>query len=247
MARRRALVTGSGGGIGAAAAGEFAWRGYDVVLNEPAPSLELDELAAQLRTWGVDVDAVLADVRTADGVDRLGQSAGDRLDVLVNNAGYGLTKRIEDIAPEEWDDLFGVHVRAHFRLAARCAGALKSAAGAIVNVSSVAAKVGLPGRVAYGAAKSAVEGFTRTLAVEWAEAGVRVNGVAPGTIRTALVERNFECGLLDPDMVLARTPMRRFGTSAEVAAVIGFLGSPESSYVTGQTIYVDGGWTAWGG
>lgn len=251
--RALALVTGSGSGIGAATARELAARGFDVVINQP-PGPEaaeaLEKRAAQLRAAGVEAIPVLADVGDEDGVAALGDAVdrhSGKLAVLVNNAGTGLTKPVEDIAAEDWDRLFAVHAKAHFRLATRCSGALKAAGGAVVNVSSVAAKVGLPGRAAYSATKAAIEGFTRALAGEWARDGVRVNAVAPGTILTPLVERNFERGLLDPDMVLARTPMGRFGTAEEVAKVIAFLAGPDASYVTGQTIYVDGGWTAWGG
>lgn len=241
-----ALVTGAAAGIGAACAAELADRGYALVVAD-LPGEAADQLNE--RWAGVDAVPVAADVRTDEGIEALG-AAVDRageLAALVNNAGTGLTKPVEQIAAAEWDDLFAVHVRAHFRLVARCSSALRAAAGSVVNVSSVAAHVGLPGRTAYGATKAAIEGFTRSLAGEWAPHGVRVNAVAPGTIRTPLVERNFERGLLDPDMVLARTPMGRFGTSAEVAKVVAFLASTDASYVTGQTICVDGGWTSWGG
>ncbi|MCI2416458.1 SDR family oxidoreductase [Saccharopolyspora sp. K220] len=251
--RELALVTGSSSGIGAATAHELAVRGFDVVLNGLPGAVtpqQLEERAAEIRATGVEAIPVVADVGEDDGVAALGEAVdhhSGRLAVLVNNAGTGLTKPVEDIAAEDWDRLFAVHAKAHFRLATRCSAALKAAGGAVVNVSSVAAKVGLPGRAAYSATKAAIEGFTRALAGEWARDGVRVNAVAPGTIRTPLVERNFQRGLLDPDMVLARTPMGRFGTAEEVAKVIAFLAGPDASYVTGQTIYVDGGWTAWGG
>lgn len=124
---------------------------------------------------------------------------------------------------------------------------LEDSGGSIVNISSLAATVALPGRVAYGSAKAAIEGFTLNLACEWAPSAVRVNAIAPGTILTPLVQKNFATGLLDRDAVLDRTPMRRLGEPAEVAAVAAFLLSEDASYMTGQTLHVDGGWSCWGG
>lgn len=105
----------------------------------------------------------------------------------------------------------------------------------------------MPGRVAYSSAKGSIISFTRALACEWAPEGIRVNAVAPGTIVTPLVERNFALGFLDRDKVLERTPLGRLGQPGEVATCIAFLLSRDASYITGQTIFVDGGWSAWGG
>jgi len=254
MMRPVALITGSATGIGAATANHLARSGYDIVTNGP-PGAEdvVERLAAQeteLAALGAQVLPVVADVRDPEQTRSLVTGAVERfgrIDALVNNAGFTMAKLVEDISIADWNDHLALHLRAHFDLAVLCSSYLKAAEGAVVNIGSVAGKVGLPGRTVYAAAKSGVEAFTRALACEWAADGVRVNCVAPGTIRTPLIERNLRLGFLSEEMVLARTPMKRFGTPEEVANVVHFLVSPASSYVTGQTIYVDGGWTSWGG
>ncbi len=247
--RRVAVVSGSSSGIGRATAIHLAARGYDLVLH----GLDDDRLAESIRlvrAQGAQVAALAGDVRDSNvliGLVDLAESQFGRLDALVSNAGTGLTKDFVDITDEDWASIMSMHLGA---AAVSCRAAyplLRRAGGSVVLMSSLAASVAIPRRVGYSSAKAAIEGFALNLGCEWAPQGIRVNAVAPGTILTPLVESNFEHGLLDKDRVLERTPMGRFGRPSEIASVIGFLLSDEASYMTGQTLHVDGGWSCWGG
>jgi len=250
LPRRVAVVSGSSSGIGRATAVRLAALGYNLVLHGVTEDEELGESVRMCREQGADVAALAGDVRDVAVPRRLVELAANsfgRLDALVSNAGAGLTKRFVDITPEDWSSLLRVHLDAATVSCRAAYELLRESRGSIVMLSSVAATRALPGRVGYGVAKAAIEGFTRNLACEWAPEGIRVNAVAPGTVLTPLVESNLERGLLDADGVLERTPMGRFGAPSEIASVISFLLSVEASYVTGQTLYVDGGWSCWGG
>ena len=143
---------------------------------------------------------------------------------------------------EAWSGLLAVHLDGTFRCCRAAFPALRdSANGAIVSISSVAARVGIPQRLSYSAAKAGIEGLTHVLAVEWAAAEIRVNAVAPGYTMTKRMEGTIESGLLDETRVTRLIPMQRFARPEEIANAVYWLSSEEASYVTGQTLYVDGG------
>jgi NAD(P)-dependent dehydrogenase (short-subunit alcohol dehydrogenase family) len=248
---KNALVTGSARGIGKAIALRFAAEGANVVVNFLDNAEEAEEVVRAVRAKGVESLAVKADIGVSADVRRLIATSlreCGSLDVLVNNAGRGLNKPFHTIQEEEWERTIAVHLKGVL-LASQLAGETMRARrkGSIINISSVAGRVALPLRTIYSSVEAAKDMFTRSLACEWAADGVRVNSIAPGTIRTALVQENLDKGFLDATRVYERTPMGRFGEPEEVASLAAFLASDESSYITGQTIYIDGGWTSWGG
>jgi NAD(P)-dependent dehydrogenase (short-subunit alcohol dehydrogenase family) len=240
-----ALVTGAANGIGLATAAALRRRGLRVVfadLDGPAAAAA----AADDPAGGDATLAVQADVTDPDAVDRMVAAALEafgRLDVLVNNAGVPSTADSAALDDDAWSAQLDVNLTGALRCARAAHPALvASPSAAVVNVSSIAGLVGIPRRAAYGAAKAGLSGLTRVLAVEWAPAGIRVNAVAPGYVHTAgfddRVARHSPQAVADLE---AEVPLGRLCRPEEVASVIGFLASDEASYLTGQTIVVDGG------
>lgn len=247
--RKSAIVTGSSSGIGRATAVELAQSGWDVTVHGLDHN-DCEMVAAEAAAAGGRALIVAGDIReeatAAALVDTTLQGFG-RIDGIVNNAGAGMTKPFGEIGDADWASILQMHLVGPTRVLRRAEAELRRRRGSVVNISSLASLRALGGRTGYGAAKAAMDGLTRQLAAEWAAHGVRVNGVAPGTILTPLVERNFDLGLLNRERVLERTPLGRLGDPAEVARVTRFLLGEDASYITGQTINVDGGWSIWGG
>ena len=248
-----AIVTGAADGIGWATAQQLAHAGWTVALFDLNGSLAAERaqsLGAQHSGWACDVnDADAVQARVTDVVTRHG-----RIDGLVNNAGIA-----DQTAPTlqqditAFDKVLAVHLRGAFLMSQQVIAQMTQQTrdahgnrGAIVNIGSIASFGGIPGRNAYCAAKAGVLGMTRALASEWARRGIRVNAVAPGYVKTALVASLVERGAIDAQAIARRTPMGRMAAPEEIAQVIAFLASPLASYITGAVLPVDGGWTALG-
>lgn len=248
-----AIVTGAADGIGWATAQRLAADGYCVALLD----LRADAVQARATELGARHLGLACDVTLPASVEAAVATVAarfGRIDALVNNAGIGdQTGPTVVQTAEAFDRVLAVHLRGTFLMSQSVARVMLRAApvpvrgrGAIVNLGSIASLVGLPSRNAYSAAKAGVLGMTRAMASEWARAGIRVNAVAPGYVRTALVAELDRKGALDAAGIARRTPMGRMAEPAEIAEVIAFLASSKASYVTGAVLPADGGWTAFG-
>jgi 2-keto-3-deoxy-L-fuconate dehydrogenase len=228
----RALVTGAGSGIGAATARRLAAEGWELVVADLFPEAVAEELGAR---------ALQLDVRDEEQV----APAMAELDVLVNVAGIGSTTSAPETPLDVWEDVFAVNARGTFLCCKHAIpGMVERGGGSIVNVSSVAALVGLRNRAAYSASKGAVVALTRALAVDHVADGIRANAVCPGTVDSPWVQRLVEESGESLDALRARQPMGRLGTPDEIAEAIAYLASDRAAFVTGSVLVIDGGLTA---
>jgi len=245
---RRALVTGTSTGIGREIALALARAGYDLAITELDTAMLRDVLAHEAFCRR-EVHAVELDLREEASIGRAFDEAVDRLgaiDLLVNNAGRALHKPVVDVTWPEWDDVMNTNLRGTFFLSQRfgrhrIAG---GGGGSIVSMASTHGVVGIAGRSVYGISKAGVAHMTRMLAIEWAGHGLRVNAIAPTTVLTPSREKM----LSDPQAraaMLARIPGGKFATPAEIAAAVLYLDSPAAGSITGHTLLVDGGLTAY--
>jgi NAD(P)-dependent dehydrogenase (short-subunit alcohol dehydrogenase family) len=239
-----ALVTGAGRGIGRAVALALADAGAELVLVSRTPS-ELDEVAEEIRSRGGKARRLVLDVTRSAAV-RDCINGLKRLDILVNNAGLNRPQPFLEVDETTLDLLLGLNVKAAFIVAQAAARLMvANGGGVIINMSSQMGHVGSDlNRTVYVMTKHAVEGLTKAMAAELAPNGVRVVSIAPTFVTTPLTKPFFD----DPvfrKWVLNRIPLGRLGTVEEVASAVVFLASPAASLVTGSSLLVDGGWTAW--
>jgi NAD(P)-dependent dehydrogenase (short-subunit alcohol dehydrogenase family) len=237
---RTALVTGSTGGIGAATAALLAADGYDVVISG-RDTERGNTVVKQIVADGGNARFFAADLHDLDSLRALAEAAGP-VDVLVNNAGMfpGAALLAQDV--ESFDAAFALNVRApYFLSAALVPGMIERGHGSIVNVSTMAARVGMPGLSTYGATKAALESLTRTWAAELGASGIRVNAVAPGPTGTEMFLA-MDAGA--QSAVAASTILGRVADPQEIARVIVFVATDAGSYLTGATIAADAGRTA---
>jgi NAD(P)-dependent dehydrogenase (short-subunit alcohol dehydrogenase family) len=244
---RVAVITGASRGIGRAIAAAYAAAGARLVLAARTAAA-LEAVAKELGLNGTAVLPVPTDIARAQDTDHLLAQTLEhfgRVDILVNNAGISpIYKRAEQTTDEELANILAVNLCGTFRCCRDFGKVmLQQRHGCIINVVSIGARVALPRLVAYCAAKAAVEAMTRVLAVEWADRGVRVNAIGPAFVETDLAHDVLAHPYLGR-RIREQTPLGRPATPEEIAGAAVYLASDAASYVTGQTIYVDGGWTA---
>jgi gluconate 5-dehydrogenase len=244
LAGKTALITGAAKGIGFAIATALGAAGASLIITGRAPEA-LAAANAGLGQAGITCSALPLDVADPVSItacfDQVAKNPGT-LDILVNNAGTEEIRAAALADDELWERIIGTNLKGAFFCAQRAA-ALMPAGGAILNICSLASEVGIPGAAPYGASKSGLAGLTRALAAEWAPQNIRVNGIGPGYFRTDMTEVFYA----DPawqEAMLGKIPMRRFGALEDLAGAAIFLCGPAAAYITGQILYVDGGYLA---
>ena len=244
---KTAIVTGASRGIGEAIAKGFAKAGADLILvsrNRAA----LERVAKEIDGVGRRALPVAADIGAPDEIQRAVDAAlkaFPRIDILVNNAGISpVLKRAEDLALEEWEEILRVNLTGTF-LFCQAVGKtmIRQGGGKIINMVSVGAVVGFPRQAGYCATKGAILQLTKVLALDWARFNIQVNAIGPSYLETDLTRGMRESKVISENL-LRRTPMGRFGKPEEVVGAALYLASDASSYVTGQPLFVDGGWLA---
>jgi NAD(P)-dependent dehydrogenase (short-subunit alcohol dehydrogenase family) len=244
---RSALVTGGGRGLGRVMAEALAEAGASVCITSRALDAALAAAAEVSSATGGRVVGIEGEVTSAEGVSRLVARAAEQsgpVDILVNNAGVNIRGSAGDLSESDWDAVLDTNLKGVFLMSrALGPGMCARGWGRVINLSSMLATIGLPGRAPYASSKAGVVGLTRVLALEWAAAGVTVNAICPGPFAT---DMNRQL-LSDPEKYAAfvqKLPVGRWGELHEIKGLVVFLASEASSFMTGAALALDGGWTA---
>ena len=242
-----AMVTGSTRGLGEIAAVALAKAGADIAVCGRSKD-DLNRVSRAIQNMGRDSAEFRLDVTSkkdiARGVELVLRHFG-KVDVLVNNAGVYHRMSVIEFPEEAWDLVINTNLKGYLLVAqAVVPQMLERGYGKVINMSSIMGKVALPKQVAYASSKGGVDQMTKVMALEWAKQGVRVNAIAPNYFQTELMSQLRN----DPErfnFINERTPMGRWGYPEELEGIVIFLAAPASDFITGQTIYIDGGWTCW--
>jgi gluconate 5-dehydrogenase len=247
LSNKVAVVTGSSRGIGRGLALGLAERGADLVITSRKQA-DCEATAEAVRVLGRRALVRCSDVTDLRSIEELATAAEaefGRVDILVNNAGTAFMKSAEELTEEDWDRVMDVDLKGVFLCSITFGKRMiAQGSGKIINVASILGLVGDRQLLPYCVAKGGVVQMTRALAIEWAKYNIQVNALCPGYVMTAMNERTLTTNQSVYDHIIGKTPMRRLGQVDELVGAAVFLASDASSYMTGQTLVVDGGWTA---
>lgn len=240
--RKVALVTGGTRGIGKAISLELAKEGYDIVVNSSKDVKENMEVISLIKNMGRKCEYIQADVSDFNQVSNMISKVIDKMggiDVLINNAGITIDKKLEDMTPEMWNKVIGVNLSGVFNCSQLVIKYMKKCrSGRIINLSSIVGEIGNIGQSNYSASKGGIIAFTKTIAKEYAKDGITVNSIAPGFIKTQMME-GIPKGTLNG--IISQIPLGRLGEPEEIAKLVGYLVSDDAKYITGQVININGG------
>ncbi|MBI4138451.1 MAG: SDR family oxidoreductase [Candidatus Wildermuthbacteria bacterium] len=249
LANKVAMVTGARRGMGKAHALALARQKASVIVTDINKD-ECQKVADEIQAGGGKAIAFQMDVTNAKEIQAVFQEAiraYGKIDILVNNAGIFFQKPALELTEQEWDQTLNINLKGQFLCARQAAKEMaKQKWGRIINIASIASGqvgIGFAGAAHYAASKGGIIGMTESLAAEWASLGITVNVVAPGAIDTPMTPV-ADMSKTELDSIISRIPMKRVGQAKEVASLVAFLASEESSYITGSTFFADGGWLA---